>query len=1216
MANQINITPASQVATVEVNNRELSVNVQNSIKTVDVSIEARSNIAIDITRSIAYTGVQQIIAGDNIVVTPNGGTGIVTITGTGDAATANYANFAGEAFNVSGSNVTGPVANALTTQNIQGSPSSTDVWTTDSSMGLFSYSGVSKITGINELRIATQFLGPPNQGTYIWVFDQTGNITLPGNTFSFKYANGAQVQLDGPVGNANYANFAGTAFNVSGSNVSGQVANANYSTYSNIANIAKSVAGANVSGEVANANFASYSGIANISNVAYSVNVANVVGIGNIATVNLNSNPDQYLNGQGEWQTINTGVPNYANFAGNALNVNGSNVSGAVALANEAYSVSGANVSGAVANANHATVSDSANTVAGANVTGYVEFASEANVAVYATTANSVAVANVVGIGNIAVVNLYGDPDYALFGDGVWKAVATGTPNYANFAGTAFTANSVAGANVSGEVANAEYARFAGNANIANTAISVAGANVTGTVANATYAVTAGSADSVAGSDVIGQVSNSLVAGTVYTNAQPNITSVGTLAGLQVSGDITPTSNISYDLGNATNRFRDIYLSGTTIYLGNANLSSSGNSIVTYGSNVNGDLNVTGNATINGNLSVTGNLTYIDIVDLRVQDPIIELGGGPNGTPLTTNDGMDRGTILQYFTTTPVSAYMGWKNSAGEFQFGSDVSTTNNIVTVNTLGNVRANVFIGNLDGVATFATTANSVAGANVSGEVANATYAITSGTADSVAGANVSGTVANATYAITAGTAYSVSAANITGTVNLANYATVANSVAGANVSGAVGLATYATTANAVAGANVSGAVGLATYATTANAVAGANVSGAVAFATTANSVAVANVVGIGNIATTNYNGNGSQILAGNGAWINTPNTASANYANFAGEAFNVSGSNVTGAVGLATFATTANAVAGANVSGAVSFATTANAVAGANVSGAVSFATTANAVAGANVSGAVNLATYATTANAVAGANVSGAVAFATTANSVAGANVTGAVSLATFATTANAVAGANVSGEVSFAATANSVAGANVSGAVAYATTANSVAGANVSGAVAYATTANSVAGANVSGAVAYATTANSVAVANVSGIGNIAVINLTGSSSNVLYGNGVFAAAGGGGGGTPGGANTQLQFNNDGAFGGISTVTWNGSNISLGAVGNVKITGGSNNYILATDGTGNLSFSAKTNNLTIGTRTVSVNIPITDYTMNVQGRTGNITVNVN
>ncbi len=76
---------------------------------------------------------------------------------------------------------------------------------------------------------------------------------------------------------------------------------------------------------------------------------------------------------------------------------------------------------------------------------------------------------------------------------------------------------------------------------------------------------------------------------------------------------------------------------------------------------------------------------------------------------------------------------------------------------------------------------------------------------------------------------------------------------------------------------GANVSGAVGLATYATTANSVAGANVSGEVSYAATANSVAVGNVSGLGNIATTNFNGTGTQVLAGNGAWVDNSSTPS---------------------------------------------------------------------------------------------------------------------------------------------------------------------------------------------------------------------------------------------------------------------------------------------------------------------------------------------------
>jgi hypothetical protein len=63
----------------------------------------------------------------------------------------------------------------------------------------------------------------------------------------------------------------------------------------------------------------------------------------------------------------------------------------------------------------------------------------------------------------------------------------------------------------------------------------------------------------------------------------------------------------------------------------------------------------------------------------------------------------------------------------------------------------------------------------------------------------------------------------------------------------------------------------------------------------------------------------------------------------------------------------------------------------------------------------------------------------------------------------------------------------------------------------------------------------------------------------------------------------GGSNTQLQFNNNNAFGGIPNVTWNGSNLSLGNVANIKITGGTNGYVLQTDGTGNLSWTAQTGN---------------------------------
>jgi hypothetical protein len=60
----------------------------------------------------------------------------------------------------------------------------------------------------------------------------------------------------------------------------------------------------------------------------------------------------------------------------------------------------------------------------------------------------------------------------------------------------------------------------------------------------------------------------------------------------------------------------------------------------------------------------------------------------------------------------------------------------------------------------------------------------------------------------------------------------------------------------------------------------------------------------------------------------------------------------------------------------------------------------------------------------------------------------------------------------------------------------------------------------------------------------------------GGTTNFLRADGVWAVPAGGGGGTPGGSNTQVQYNNSGAFAGSSAFTWNNSsqilNIGTGA----------------------------------------------------------------
>jgi hypothetical protein len=102
-------------------------------------------------------------------------------------------------------------------------------------------------------------------------------------------------------------------------------------------------------------------------------------------------------------------------------------------------------------------------------------------------------------------------------------------------------------------------------------------------------------------------------------------------------------------------------------------------------------------ATITGNLTVGGNVAYINVTNSYITDALIELGGNSNGGVLTSDDNKDRGTLLHYYeANSAVDAFMGWDNSNSEFAFASNVTVSNNVVTINDYGNVRANRYYGN----------------------------------------------------------------------------------------------------------------------------------------------------------------------------------------------------------------------------------------------------------------------------------------------------------------------------------------------------------------------------------------------------------------------------------------------------------------------------------------------------------------------------------------
>ena len=319
-------------------------------------------------------------------------------------------------------------------------------------------------------------------------------------------------------------------------------------------------------------------------------------------------------------------------------------------------------------------------------------------------------------------------------------------------------------------------------------------------------------------------------------------------------------------------------------------------------------MNVTGDTTLVGNLTITGTTTYVNSTTTAVEDPIIELGGGANGAALSTNDNLDRGTLLHYYTTTAIDAFIGWKSANSEFILASNASVSNNTVTINTLGNIRVgNANLGN-------AVTANYFIGSG-----ANLT---------SIAGANVTGQVGNA---LVAGTVYTNAQPNITsvgtlsnlsvtgnitsGNANLGNLVT-SNYFAGVLVTGAqpnitsVGtLTSLSVTGNITSGnASLGNAVTANYFIGSGNNLSniqGSNVTGQVGNATVAGTVytnAQPNITSVGTLTSLSVTGN---ISSGN---ANLGNIVVANY--FVGSGANltsINGSNVTGQVGNALVAGT---------------------------------------------------------------------------------------------------------------------------------------------------------------------------------------------------------------------------------------------------------------------------------------------------------------------
>jgi len=307
-------------------------------------------------------------------------------------------------------------------------------------------------------------------------------------------------------------------------------------------------------------------------------------------------------------------------------------------------------------------------------------------------------------------------------------------PNYANFAGTAFN---VSGGNVSGPVSNAAYADNAGVANTANTANY---ANFAGSVA------------------------------TVTANAQPNITSLGTLTSLSVSSN-------TIALGNGAN----VNTGGQGVSIGYfAGAVNPGDDAVAIGDGTGGINQGMATTAIGGGAGRENQGNYSTAIGVRAGyyyqgSNSVAIGasagnsGQGNNSIIINATGSDLNqTTANTFTVKPIrqanaSYALFYNNSSGEITYdvSSNIANANYAFYAgNVVNNAQSNITsLGTLTGltvsgqITSTVTTGTAPFVVTSTTQVANLNVA-TAGTANSVAGANVTGTVANATYASSAGT------------------------------------------------------------------------------------------------------------------------------------------------------------------------------------------------------------------------------------------------------------------------------------------------------------------------------------------------------------------------------------------------------------------------------------------------------------------------------
>ena len=127
---------------------------------------------------------------------------------------------------------------------------------------------------------------------------------------------------------------------------------------------------------------------------------------------------------------------------------------------------------------------------------------------------------------------------------------------------------------------------------------------------------------------------------------------------LQTSAHIVPTADLTFDLGATGLRFRDIYVGGSSIHMGDSLVLSATNS----------GLNVTSGG-ITSQLGTNPSGSYTDpLTNVTVTGPILSMGATGSAGPIILQAGLSATHVLEKYTATgPNLAYSQTKTQPGSY---------------------------------------------------------------------------------------------------------------------------------------------------------------------------------------------------------------------------------------------------------------------------------------------------------------------------------------------------------------------------------------------------------------------------------------------------------------------------------------------------------------------------------------------------------------------